>query len=631
MHTNSYNQQQHSTTTQFGSSDGNIDAIHQSDDTTPNGDAPTPTTTTTGPPGINPDSRSATPSSYGSNVSRYKLMSPAKLPISRAPPSLTIPPHFSPSSLLDSPVLLSNMKVEPSPTTGSLQRPQTMRVILGSAMFLSSTDCFSNNTRDERNFSNFESKPIVRSSLGLSLSSSGPLASAGSTFQQREPFVEVQEQRLPQSLTSLPSVEVQQVAVSSCDLDLSVTALNQPVNMATLDTGLPTEKLLHHQGSDPVAQQLHSDLREPCPASAAADKSSDDGYNWRKYGQKLVKGSEFPRSYYKCTHPSCQVKKQFERCHDGRIIEIIYKGRHDHPKPQPRRRFAIGTVPSIHEQNLNKFSSLHSTEDKTSNAHGQTFYQSKPDSSPELPPVTPSDDEHDDDDDDDDPDLKRRKQDMGVISLVKPTRESRVVVQTLSEIDILDDGYRWRKYGQKVVKGNPNPRSYYKCTNVGCPVRKHVERASHDAKAVITTYEGKHNHDVPVVRTSSHDKAGTNIYISSTDTIVDTGLEETDAISLDLGVGIGLSPENRLNEMQRTVDIESTQTQISVGTPAVNVVQATPVSAYYRVQNGDADQYEVSESRGGTFRFRTPTLNLSSNPCPQSIGGLLMGPYSHPC
>jgi hypothetical protein len=32
------------------------------------------------------------------------------------------------------------------------------------------------------------------------------------------------------------------------------------------------------------------------------------------------------------------------------------------------------------------------------------------------------------------------------------------VVQTTSEIDILDDGYRWRKYGQKVVKGNPNPR-----------------------------------------------------------------------------------------------------------------------------------------------------------------------------
>lgn len=109
----------------------------------------------------------------------------------------------------------------------------------------------------------------------------------------------------------------------------------------------------------------------------------------------------------------------------------------------------------------------------------------------------------------------------------RSVREPRVVVQTTSDVDILDDGYRWRKYGQKVVKGNPNPRSassssqssssssssscstrslfpasrsYYKCTSVGCPVRKHVERASNDPRAVITTYEGKHNHDLPAGR-----------------------------------------------------------------------------------------------------------------------------------
>lgn len=43
----------------------------------------------------------------------------------------------------------------------------------------------------------------------------------------------------------------------------------------------------------------------------------------------------------------------------------------------------------------------------------------------------------------------------------RTVREPRIVVQTTSDIDILDDGYRWRKYGQKVVKGNPNPRYIY--------------------------------------------------------------------------------------------------------------------------------------------------------------------------
>ncbi|XLR27133.1 hypothetical protein S83_055033, partial [Arachis hypogaea] len=33
----------------------------------------------------------------------------------------------------------------------------------------------------------------------------------------------------------------------------------------------------------------------------------------------------------------------------------------------------------------------------------------------------------------------------------RTVREARVVVQTTSDIDILDDGYRWRKYGQKVL------------------------------------------------------------------------------------------------------------------------------------------------------------------------------------
>lgn len=53
---------------------------------------------------------------------------------------------------------------------------------------------------------------------------------------------------------------------------------------------------------------------------------------------------------------------------------------------------------------------------------------------------------------------KRDKHTVNSSSADKPGSDPRVVVQTLSEVDIVNDGYRWRKYGQKLVKGNPNPR-----------------------------------------------------------------------------------------------------------------------------------------------------------------------------
>jgi len=80
--------------------------------------------------------------------------------------------------------------------------------------------------------------------------------------------------------------------------------------------------------------------------SVREQKRSEDGFNWRKYGQKQVKGSENPRSYYKCTHPNCSVKKKVEKSLDGQITEIVYKGHHNHPKPQSIRR---GSSQSIHQ------------------------------------------------------------------------------------------------------------------------------------------------------------------------------------------------------------------------------------------------------------------------------------------
>ncbi|XP_021906738.1 probable WRKY transcription factor 48 [Carica papaya] len=80
----------------------------------------------------------------------------------------------------------------------------------------------------------------------------------------------------------------------------------------------------------------------------------------------------------------------------------------------------------------------------------------------------------------------------------KKQREPRFAFMTKSEVDHLDDGYRWRKYGQKAVKNSPYPRSYYRCTSGGCGVKKRVERSSEDPTIVVTTYEGQHTHPCPI-------------------------------------------------------------------------------------------------------------------------------------
>ncbi|KAL6998263.1 hypothetical protein U1Q18_008389 [Sarracenia purpurea var. burkii] len=275
------------------------------------------------------------------------------------------------------------------------------------------------------------------------------------------------------------------------------------------------------------------------PTTNNGDRTSYDGYNWRKYGQKQVKGSEYPRSYYKCTHPNCPVKKKVERSLDGQIAEIVYNGEHNHSKPQPPKRNSSGgqgqgflsdgttgqetenpqLVNQIHDRNEGSECRVQSQSEVGLSAH--SAYSSKlsfAHHDPAAVPVINSglgnpgnscgisgeceegskglETEYEE------PKSKRRKNENEAGISGQGVQEQPLVVQSATDTEIIGDGFRWRKYGQKVVKGNPYPRSYYRCTNLKCNVRKHVERASDDPTAFITTYEGKHNHGMPIKSTN---------------------------------------------------------------------------------------------------------------------------------
>ncbi|KAF0907149.1 hypothetical protein E2562_015672 [Oryza meyeriana var. granulata] len=250
-------------------------------------------------------------------------------------------------------------------------------------------------------------------------------------------------------------------------------------------------------------------------SSIVLDRPADDGYNWRKYGQKAVKGGEYPKSYYKCTHLNCLVRKNVEHSADGRIVQIIYRGQHTHERPSKRRFKDCGGLPD----DLDDFSGNMGTSVRTQSDYED--YCRKPilpngtmvgplvekmeDGDDQLSGSSDNQEERDDEvriDDGSAGDVNERN---------VPAPGQKIIVSTTSEVDLLDDGYRWRKYGQKVVKGNPYPRSYYKCTYLGCDVKKQVERSVEEPNAVITTYEGKHIHDVPAARNKSHDVANASL------------------------------------------------------------------------------------------------------------------------
>uniref|UniRef100_A0A5B7ATD0 Putative WRKY transcription factor 65 n=1 Tax=Davidia involucrata TaxID=16924 RepID=A0A5B7ATD0_DAVIN len=64
----------------------------------------------------------------------------------------------------------------------------------------------------------------------------------------------------------------------------------------------------------------------------------NDSWAWRKYGQKPIKGSPYPRGYYRCSSSKgCPARKQVERSHlDPTMLVVTYSCEHNHPWPATR-------------------------------------------------------------------------------------------------------------------------------------------------------------------------------------------------------------------------------------------------------------------------------------------------------
>ncbi|KAL3619195.1 WRKY transcription [Castilleja foliolosa] len=120
-----------------------------------------------------------------------------------------------------------------------------------------------------------------------------------------------------------------------------------------------------HQECSPVKKRKFQTTRTEqvrVNSENGLDGPSDDGYTWRKYGQKDILGAKYPRSYYRCTYrlvQSCWATKQVQRSdEDPNVFEITYKGTHTCtqstnavlPPPSPDQKQEFQQSPQNHQQ-----------------------------------------------------------------------------------------------------------------------------------------------------------------------------------------------------------------------------------------------------------------------------------------
>ena len=151
--------------------------------------------------------------------------------------------------------------------------------------------------------------------------------------------------------------------------------------------------------------------------------NSNDGYHWRKYGQKLVKGNEYRRSYYKCTCVGCNVRKWVEQSPVGEITEITYEGKHNHEIPNMLAK-EVSDLQCLagNMNNLSQLEPAYSIPEK--DQESTTFTLTKSDCEEEGVAETRE----------------------GV------SRSDRTYQPTIAVDKPINDVYNWRNYGKKKVK-----------------------------------------------------------------------------------------------------------------------------------------------------------------------------------
>ncbi|WOL08323.1 hypothetical protein Cni_G17076 [Canna indica] len=107
----------------------------------------------------------------------------------------------------------------------------------------------------------------------------------------------------------------------------------------------PSSRIPHRPLSQIPRSKRRKNQQKKVVCHVPATGLSSDVWAWRKYGQKPIKGSPYPRGYYRCSSSkSCLARKQVERSRaDPGMFIITYTAEHNHAVPTHRNSLAGST------------------------------------------------------------------------------------------------------------------------------------------------------------------------------------------------------------------------------------------------------------------------------------------------